>query len=160
MSTLTADICDKYLDEVAVAEPIFTDYGGRTVFSGPIVTVKTVDDYSRVRQLVHEAGTGKVLVVDGAGSLRHALMGGNLAKAAADNGWQGLVINGCVRDIHEIAEVDLGIKALAATPRRPLGNDRGDVDLPVTFAGVTFCPGHWLYADRDGIVVSENQVEL
>ena len=159
MAYLTADICDKYPD-VAVAEPIFTDYGGQVQFAGPIVTVKTVDDYSRVRELVHADGNGRVLVVDGAGSLRHALMGGNLAAAAAENGWQGIVFNACIRDVHEIAEVPIGVKALGATPRRPLANDQGLVDIPVTFAGVTFRPGDWLYADRDGIVVSSEEVKL
>lgn len=160
MAILTADICDKYVDEVSVAEPIFTDYGGRTEFSGPILTVKTVDDFSQVRELVHSPGEGRVLVVDGSGSRRHALMGGNLAAAAAENGWQGIVFHGCIRDVHEIAEVDIGVKALGATPRRPLDNDQGVVDLPVTFAGVTFRPGDWLYADRDGIVVLTHEASL
>lgn len=160
MTLLTADICDKYITEVQVAEPIFQIYGRTHIFAGPIVTVKTVDDYSRVRELVHTNGDGKVLVVDGAGSLRHALMGGNLAAAAAKNGWQGVIFNGCIRDVHELDEVDIGIRALGSTPRRPLNNDQGLVDVAVTFAGVTFAPGNWLYADDDGIVVADNQITL
>ena len=105
-------------------------------------------------------GAGRVLVVDGAGSLTHALMGGNLAAAAAQNGWQGAIFNGAIRDADEIAEVDLGVKALGTCPRRPTTDDQGLIDVAVSFAGVTFRPGDWIYADRDGIVVAAQKLEL
>jgi regulator of ribonuclease activity A len=151
--TPTADICDRFGDRVAVAEPLFQDLGGRTAFSGPIETVRVVEDNALVRQVLETAGAGRVLVVDGRGSQRCALVGGRLARLAAENGWSGIVVNGCVRDLEELAAADIGVKALAGCPMPPAKTGAGERGVPVSFAGVTFTPGHSLWADRDGVVV-------
>ncbi len=155
----TADICDAHEDAVQVCEPLFADFGGRLEFEGEIVTLEVPDDNSRVRGILEEEGRGRVLVIDGAGSTRCSLIGGNLAVLAAEQGWSGIVVHGCVRDAHEIETADVGIKALALTPRRSDRRDRGTRDVPVSFAGVRFEPGHYLIADRDGIVVLAEKPE-
>ncbi|ANM31558.1 hypothetical protein ABI59_21310 [Acidobacteria bacterium Mor1] len=149
----TADICDAHEASVQVCDPLFGDFGGRLEFEGPIVTVETFEDNSSVRPILEEDGKGRVLVIDGAGSTRCALVGGNIATLAAERGWAGIVIHGCVRDAHELDEVPVGIKALALAPRRSEKRGRGTRDVPVSFAGVRFEPGQYLFADRDGIVV-------
>ncbi len=157
MSFAVTDLCDRFPDDddtVRVCAPVFRDFGGVDAFHGPIATVRTHDDNSRVRGFVEQPGHGRVLVVDGAGSLHRALFGGNLAKLAERNGWAGLVIHGCVRDTAELAAARVGIKALAAHPRRSRKGGGGEIEVPVSFAGVVFHPGEWLYADRDGILVT------
>ena len=151
----TADLCDDHGAEARTCEPLFTDFGGARRFAGTIVTLKTFEDNTKVRTILSEPGGGRVLVVDGAASTRCALLGGNLAQLAASNGWSGLVINGCVRDVAEIESFEVGVKALATMPRKSRKQDAGERDVPVTFAGVTFEPGQYLVADRDGIVVME-----
>ncbi|WP_448627854.1 ribonuclease E activity regulator RraA [Geodermatophilus sp. URMC 64] len=153
MSLSTTDLSDAH-PEAQVGEPLFQSYGGRTAFHGPIATLKVFEDNTLVRAAVEQPGEGRVLVVDGGGSLRCALLGGNLAVAAAENGWAGVVVNGAVRDVDEIDAQPIGVRALAALPRRSQkGLHSGQVGLPVAFAGVAFREGEWLYADRDGIVV-------
>lgn len=154
----TADLCDEHGDAVVVAEPMFADFGGREAFFGPIQTVKVFEDNTLVRSSLSEPGQGRVLVVDGGGSLRRALLGDRLAAMAADNGWAGVIVYGCIRDSAEIADVDLGVKALATHPRRSDKLGAGQVGMPVTFAGVTFSPGAWVYADADGVVVSAREL--
>jgi regulator of ribonuclease activity A len=157
MTYATTDLSDAY-PEAQVCEPLFQAYGGRTVFSGPIATLKVFEDNTLVRDAVGRPGEGRVLVVDGGGSLRCALLGGNLAVLAADNGWAGIVINGAVRDVDEIDAQPLGVRALGAFPRRSeKGMHSGQVGLPVIFAGVVFREGEWLCADRDGILVLPQQ---
>lgn len=153
MHYLTPDLCDAYPD-VEVLEPMFSNFGGRDSFGGQIVTIKTFEDNSRVREQVALDGTGKVLVVDGGGSLRTALLGDMLAQKAAENGWEGLVIYGCVRDVDMLAQTDVGVQALASHPMRTVKRGLGDLDVKISFAGVTFIPGHYLYADNNGIIVS------
>jgi regulator of ribonuclease activity A len=149
----TTDLCDAH-PEAQVCEPIFRPYGGREAFSGPITTLKVFEDNSMVREAVGQPGEGRVLVVDGGGSLRCSLLGGNLAVAAARNGWAGVVVHGCVRDVDELAAQPIGVRALATFPRKSqAGLHSGQAGLPVLFAGVVFREGHWLCADRDGIVV-------
>lgn len=155
----TPDLCDAY-PEVNVLEPLFRDFGGKPAFAGRIVTVRCMEDNSRVREQVESEGTGKVLVVDGGGSLRHALLGDMLAEKAVANGWAGLLINGGVRDVEVLANLPLGIKALAATPMRTDKRGLGDVDVPVRFGGVSFVPGQWLYADANGVIVAEMELTL
>ncbi len=155
----TPDLCDAH-PEVGVAEPLFRDFGGKSAFAGRIVTIRCMEDNSRVREQVEGEGTGKVLVVDGGGSLRHALLGDILAEKAVANGWAGILINGGVRDIEVLANLPLGIKALAATPMKTDKRGLGDVDVPVRFAGVSFVPGHWLYADANGVLVAETELNL
>lgn len=150
----TPDLSDAH-PEVQVAEPVFRDFGGRAAFAGRIVTIACFEDNSRVREQVALDGTGKVLVVDGGGSLRRALLGDMLAGKAVASGWAGLVIHGCVRDVEVMANLPLGIKALAAVPVKTDKRGLGDVDVPVRFAGVRFVPGQWLYADANGVLVAE-----
>lgn len=152
----TADLYDAHGDDLQVADPIFRDFGGWPAFSGPIVTLKVYEDNSRVRTALEEQGEGRVLVVDGAGSTRRALLGDRLASLAAANGWSGVVIYGAIRDVEEIEKLPIGVKALATTPRKTEKRNTGERDRVVHFAGVTFTPGHHLYADRDGVVVAPN----
>lgn len=129
---------------------------GRTnTFSGPVVTLKLFEDNSLLADLVKEAGAGRVAVVDAGGSLRCAVLGGNLAAAAARNGWAGLVIYGCARDADEIDACEIGVRALALNPRRSIKRGEGQRDIPVSFLGATMRPGQWIYADRDGVIVSQ-----
>lgn len=153
MTWTTSDLCDSF-PEVIVAEPLFRHFGGRTAFAGPIATVRCFEDNSRVRELASMPGHGRVLVVDGQGSSKHALLGDRIAAQAVANGWAGVLIHGCVRDVASLATLPLGVLALAACPRRTERRDLGETDVPVNFAGVAFVPGHWLYADVDGVLVS------
>ena len=150
----TADLCDRFEDEVQVAEPILQSYGGVAAYSGPIVTVDTFEDNVLVRQTLGEPGEGRVLVVDSGGSQRRALVGDELVALAHENGWSGIVVHGVVRDLEAVRRTPLGVHALASSPLGALEKGRGTVDQPLHFAGVTFRPGHYLYADVDGIVVA------
>jgi regulator of ribonuclease activity A len=158
MLLATTDLSDAHPD-VQIAEPLFRDFGGERAFYGPIATLKIFEDNALVRELLETAGQGRVLVVDGAASLRCALVGGNLAVLAEKNGWTGVVVNGAVRDTRELLAAKVGIKALAAHPKKSVKKGAGERDVPVTFAGVTFRPGEWLYADEDGILVSERRLD-
>lgn len=156
----TADLCDKYSDSIAIAEPLLSDFGGKDIFGGPIETIKTFEDNTLVRATLETPGEGRVLVVDGGGSMRCALLGDNLAKLAIDNGWEGVIVNGCIRDSADIAMMPVGVKALATHPLKSLKNNYGKRGVPVQFAGCTFTPGHYLYADDDGVIVSAEELSL
>ncbi|MFC3285151.1 ribonuclease E activity regulator RraA [Litchfieldella rifensis] len=156
---VTPDICDAH-PEVAVLDPIFANFGGREAFCGPIRTVKCFEDNSLVKQAVAEPGNGAILVVDGGGSQRCALLGDMLADQAADNGWAGLVIYGCVRDVDMLAETELGVQALGVHPRKSEKRGEGVRDIPVTFAGATISPEQWLYADNNGILIADERLPL
>ncbi len=153
----TCDLCDAHKSDTdgafRVLPPVFRDFGARRKFCGPMVTVKCFEDNTPVKAAVESPGEGRVLVVDGGGSLRRALLGGNLGAAAARNGWAGLVIDGCVRDLAELAACELGIRALAPMPLPTERKQAGLRDLAVQIQGVWVRPGEWLYADADGIVV-------
>lgn len=155
----TCDLCDTHKGDTSgafrVLPPLFRDFGARTAFAGPVVTVKCFEDNSVVKAAVESPGEGRVLVVDGGGSLRRALLGGNLGAAAARNGWAGVVIDACVRDVGELAVCDVGIRALAAMPLPTERRGEGQRDVPVRVQGVWVRPGDWLYADADGMVVSD-----
>lgn len=154
MQLSTADLCDKHGDAL-VAEPIFADFGGLSAFHGRVATLKVFEDNAMVRTVLEEAGHGRVLVIDGGGSRRCALVGGNLAALAVANGWRGAIVNGCIRDVDELRAASWGVKALAAHPRKSAkGLHTGHRAIAVTFAGVCFTEGSWLYADADGILVS------
>ena len=165
-SFATCDLCDAQKtvspELFRVLPPAFRDFGARRVFCGPVTTVKCFEDNSLVKAAVDSCGfiettqgrIGKVLVVDGAASLRRALLGGNLGAAAARNGWAGVVIDGCVRDVAELALLDVGIRALASMPLPTEKQNQGLKDLPVQIQGVWVRPGDWLYADADGMVIS------
>jgi regulator of ribonuclease activity A len=152
--TATADLCDADGDRVAVCAPILRGFGGRRAFAGPIRTLRVFEDNALVRAALEQPGEGAVLVVDGGGSLRCALVGGNLGVLAVDNGWAGIVVNGCVRDCDELAELPLGVLALASHPRRSAkGRFGGESGVVLEFGGIRWRPGAQLHADPDGVVV-------
>ncbi len=153
----TADLCDDH-DDAQVLEPMFGSFGGVDRFCGPVRTVQCFEDNSRVSEAVKEPGDGAVLVVEGGGSVRRALCGGNVATWAHDNGWAGIVIHGAIRDLEEIEAVPIGVLALGPIPRKSTKRGEGQRDLPVSFGGVAFQPGQWLYADEDGVVVTDRRV--
>ncbi len=155
MTFLTTDLCDANEGQVQVVAPIFQLYGGVKNFHGVISTVKVFEDNVLVRSALAEDGTGKVLVVDGGGSLRCALVGGLIAELAYKNHWGGIVINGCIRDSEEIARIHIGVRALNVHPLKSVKKGAGDSGLSLAFGGVTFVPGHFIYADADGVIVAE-----
>ncbi|KAA3628196.1 MAG: putative 4-hydroxy-4-methyl-2-oxoglutarate aldolase [Proteobacteria bacterium] len=159
MTVSTPDLCDAYPDQVRVLEPLFRIYGGKHQFAGQIATVKCFDDNSLVREFAAQDGTGKVLVVDGGGSLRRALLGDMIAAELVKNGWEGIVINGCVRDVEALNTLDLGIRALNSIPVKTEKRGLGDANALVRFASVEFKPGQWLYADESGMVVSDEPLK-
>lgn len=154
----TCDLCDLHKNDGSgrfrVLPPVFQSFGGVAAFSGPVVTIKVFEDNTLVKQALDEPGLGRVLVVDGGGSLRRALVGGNLAKSAALNGWAGVVVDGCVRDVAELNAESVGVRALALIPLPTEKRNEGQRDVPVQIQGVWVQPGDWLYADVDGIVVA------
>lgn len=166
----TADLLDIFHPEsvddmqsartVQIAEPIFRDFGGRLRFSGRAATIRCFENNPLVRAALEEKGDGRVLVVDGGGSKRCALLGDNIAAMGAKNGWSGIIIHGCVRDTADLATFDLGVKALAPFPLKSSKRDPGQRDVPVSFAGVTVRPGDWVYADGDGVIVSATELKL
>jgi len=160
MHFTTPDLCDAYSEQVSVLQPMFTSFGGRKTFAGEIVTVKCHEDNSLVKEHLGRPGAGCVMVVDGGGSLRRALLGDLLAASAVRNGWAGLLIYGCIRDVDAIASMDLGVQALAAIPLKTEKRGIGDFQIPVTFGGVTFRPGEYVYADNNGVIVSPTPLEL
>jgi len=154
----TCDLCDAHKNDASgafrVLPPVFRPFGAHQRFSGQVATVRCFEDNSLVKAELDSPGLGRVLVVDGGASLRRALVGGNLGAAAARNGWAGVLVNGCVRDVAELAHLPLGILALAAIPMPPDKRNQGERDLAVQVQGVWVRPGEWLYADGDGVVVS------
>lgn len=159
MSFATADLYDEHEENLQIATPMFNDYGGKKKFSGPASTVKVFEDNSLVRAALEEPGEGRVLVVDGEGSLRCALVGDMLAILAKDNGWQGVVVYGCIRDSSVIADIDIGVKALNTNPRKSVKKGVGERDIRLVFADVTINPGDYIYADEDGVVISNSKLD-
>ncbi|WP_114968785.1 ribonuclease E activity regulator RraA [Rhodoferax ferrireducens] len=169
-SFATCDLCDAHKNDSSgdfqVLPPVFRDFGAVRRFCGPVVTLKCFEDNTLVKAALDSVGfeetpagrIGKVLVVDGGGSLRRALLGGNLGAAAAKNGWAGVVIDGCVRDVAELAVLDVGIRALASMPLPTEKRNEGQTDMAVQLQGVWVRPGNWLYADEDGIVLSARRL--
>ena len=151
----TCDLCDAHEALVRVLDLPLRDFGGRLAFCGEVSTIKAFEDNSRVREAVEEPGQGRVLVIDGGGSTRRAMLGDLLAAKAAENGWAGVVVFGVIRDSVEIAALDLGVKALGACPRKTDKLDQGERDVEVQFGGVSIRPGDWLYADIDGVVLAD-----
>ncbi len=155
----TADLCDEFGDEVHIAEPGFRAFGKRRSFAGPVVTLNVFEDNTLVRQALDMPGDGRVLVVDGGASVRCALIGGNLASLAAQNGWQGIIVNGCVRDSHEINAIEIGVRAIGTCPRKSKKQGKGKTNTTLFFAGVKIAPGDYLYADEDGFLIAERALE-
>ncbi len=158
MTFKTPDLCDQFEVElgktVRVVAPMFKCFGARKAFSGRIVTLKLHEDNSLVRTAFGENGEGKVLVIDGGGSLRCALVGDQLAILAQKNGWEGVVVYGCIRDSGDINGIDIGVRALDTHPQKSIKKNVGDREVAVTFGGVTFNPGEHIYVDEDGVIVS------
>jgi regulator of ribonuclease activity A len=160
MDYVLPDLCDEHSELVRVLTPMMRNFGGRTSFGGPISTIKCHEDNSLVADAVAEPGEGRVLVVDGGGSLRCGLLGDNLALKGAENGWAGVVVYGCVRDVVELAGTDLGIQALASHPLKSVKRGGGLRDVEVGFGGVAFVPGEFCYADGNGVLVSVKELVL
>jgi len=155
MEYQTADLCDVHAGIIKVADPIFRNYGEKMSFGGEVETVKVHEDNVLVREALNHSGVGKVLIVDGGGSTRCALVGDKIAQLAIDNGWLGIIVYGCIRDSAVIKDMPIGIKALNTHPLKSIKQGRGDKNIPVNFAGITFFPAHYVYADADGIIVAE-----
>ena len=157
----TTDLCDKYGDQLRVAEPIgFRSFGGRCEFHGRIETVQCFEDNTFVRATLEKDGTGQVLVVDGDGSNRCALLGDNIAGLAHKNGWNGIIVFGYIRDSVAVSAIDMGVIALGTTPKKSAKDNLGTVNLTVRFADVDFVPGEFVYVDEDGVVVSDKELVL
>jgi regulator of ribonuclease activity A len=154
MSFYTADLCDAYEADARTTKPVFSVFGGRVTFGGPIRTLRVFEDNSLVKDALAGAGDGAVLVVDGGASTQCALLGGNLAELASANGWAGLVINGCVRDVHEINACDIGVRAIGTCPRKSEKRGQGERDVELSFAAADFRPGEFVYCDQDGVIVA------
>lgn len=156
----TPDLCDAYGDDVQVADPIFRHFGGIENFYGEIATVKCFEDNSKVGESLRCKGEGKVLVVDGGGSLRRSLLGDKLARMALDNGWKGIIVYGCIRDLEDIADMTIGVMAMGSIPRKTEKRGEGRTGVPLQFAGLSCKPGNFIYADKTGIIVSKEALAL
>ncbi|MDN2664690.1 ribonuclease E activity regulator RraA [Psychromonas sp. 14N.309.X.WAT.B.A12] len=156
----TSVLCDIYADTIDVAEPLLTNFGGRNSFAGEVVTVKCFESVGLIYKVLEENGAGKVLLIDGGGSLRRALINSHIAELAVENDWEGIVVNGCVREVDSLEEMDIGIQAITAMPVGADDDEIGEINSPVNFAGVTFLPEDFLYADSTGIVISPEPLVL
>ncbi|WP_064606170.1 ribonuclease E activity regulator RraA [Photobacterium sp. J15] len=156
----TSELCDIYLDKVDVVEPMFSSYGGRSSFGGQVTTVKCFEDNGLIRNVLEEPGAGRVLLIDGGGSLRRALVDADIAQQAVNNDWEGLIVYGCVRHVDDLDEMDIGIQAMASIP---VGADQqgvGEIDVAVNFGGVTFLPEDHIYADNTGVILSPEPLDI
>jgi len=156
----TSELCDIYLDQVDVIEPMFNSYGGRSSFGGQITTVKCFEDNALLRTVLNQPGIGRVLLVDGGGSLRRALIDADIAQLAMENEWEGLIVYGSVRNVDDLDELEIGIQAIASIP---VGADQqgvGDIDIAVNFGGVTFLPEDHIYADNTGVILSPEPLDI
>jgi len=160
MTFNTPDLCDQFSEShhLQIAEPIFRPFGGASSFCGRVATLKVFEDNVLLRTVLEEKVEDRVLVVDGGGSHRCALLGGNLARLACENGWRGIIVYGCIRDSVEIAQLPIGVCALHTHPLKSHKRGGGNRDSLITFAGVNFKTGYYLYADEDGIVVAEDKL--
>ena len=158
MSFSTPDLCDNFPALDRVVEPMFINFGGTATFGGEIITVKCFEDNSLVKENASKPGYGKVMVVDGGCSLRRALLGDLIAKDAVKNGWEGFIIYGCIRDVDIINRLDVGVHALDTVPLKTEKKGIGELNIAVTFGGVTFRPGEYVYADNNGVIVSKEKL--
>ncbi len=156
----TSEICDIYSDQVDVVEPILSSFGGVSAFCGKITTVKCFESNGLIAEVLEEDGEGRVLLIDGGGSVRRALLDAELAQLAADNRWEGIVVYGAVRQLDILETLDIGIQAIAPIPVGADDNNIGEIDTPVNFGGVTFFPEDYLYADLTGVVLSAERLDL
>ncbi|MCH8500690.1 MAG: ribonuclease E activity regulator RraA [Aliidiomarina sp.] len=156
----TSELCDLYADQVDVVEPMFVNYGGRTSFGGQVVTVKCHEDKGLIEQALEQPGAGKVLLVDGGGSLRRALIDIGIAELAFENDWEGIICYGCVRDVDALEDLDIGVQAIASIPVGAPAEGIGEVDIAVNFGGVTFLPEDHIYADSTGVILSPEPLDI
>ncbi|EIA07488.1 ribonuclease E activity regulator RraA [Flavobacterium frigoris] len=154
----TADLWDEHETLLSCVDPIFNHFGNKKMFSGKITTIKLFEDNSLVRKQLESDGKDKVLVIDGGASLRCALIGDQLAALAIQNNWEGIIVNGCIRDSYVINPMNIGIKALNTSPVKSVKRNLGEINIPVKFGGITFIPEDYIYADGDGILVSKNNL--
>jgi regulator of ribonuclease activity A len=161
MSFTTAELCDRFTgqENFQIAEPLLRHFGGRHTFSGRVTTLQVFEDNSLVRTVLEEPGQGRVLVVDGGGSRRCALLGDALTSVALENHWEGIIVYGCVRAVDLLEAMQIGVMALNTHPVRSSKRGQGDRDVMITFAGVNFKKDHYLYADNDGIIVAETKLD-
>ena len=156
----TSELCDIYTNLIDVVEPIFVNYGGRSSFGGMISTIKCFEDNQLIKEVLLTNGSGKVLLIDGGGSIRRALIDARLIQIAVEQKWEGIVCYGAIRDVDTIEDADIGIQALASIP---VGSDdlgHGETEVPVNFGGVTFLPEDHLYADNTGIILSPEPLDI
>lgn len=159
MNFTVPDLCDEFFPQIKILDPVFSTFGGQHKFQGKVVTIKCFEDNSLVKETLNSDGWGKVLVVDGGGSLRCALLGDMLAAMAARNGWQGIVINGCVRDVEILKTINIGVYALNCFPLKSKKRGQGELNVTLEFAGVRFEPDNYLYADENGIVLAKRALD-
>lgn len=156
----TSALCDIYSEQVDVVEPMFSNFGGSASFAGQLTTVKCFEDNGLIREILEQDGLGRVLLIDGGGSLRRALVDAEIASLAEENEWEGLVVYGCVREVDELEDMSIGIQALASIPVGATQQGVGEVDVPVNFGGVTFLPEDYLYADNTGVILSQEPLDV
>ncbi|MPW37698.1 ribonuclease E activity regulator RraA [Vibrio sp. B1Z05] len=155
----TSALCDVYLDQVDVVEPMFSNFGGSASFAGQVTTIKCFEDNGLIREVLDQNGQGRVLLIDGGGSLRRALIDAEIASLAEENEWEGIVVYGSVREVDELEDMNIGIQALASIPVGASQTDIGEVDVPVNFGGVSFLPEDYIYADNTGIILSQEELD-
>lgn len=160
MDYSTSDLCDHFADVVDVLEPMFINFGGKTAFSGRIRTVKCFENNELIRSILEEEGEDTILLIDGGGSTRRALIDIDLAELAVDNNWQGIIVYGAVRHVDELEECNIGIQAISSIPVSADSEGAGEQGIPVNFAGVSFYDDDYLYADSTGIIISAEELIL
>lgn len=160
MNYNTSELCDLFADNVDVVEPIFVSYGGRLSFGGEITTIKCYEDRGLIDRVLAEPGAGKVLLIDGGGSTRRAILDYQSAQLALENDWEAIVCFGSVRDVDSLADLDIGILAVASIPVNANSEETGDIDIPVNFGGVTFLPEDHIYADSTGVILSPEPLDI
>ncbi len=156
----TSELCDLYAEQVDVVEPIFSSFGGVSNFYGKVTTVKCFESNGLIAEVLEENGEGRVLIIDGGGAVRRGLIDAELAQLAVDNGWEGIIVYGAVRQIQQLENLDIGIHALAPIPVSADESSAGESDIPVNFGGVTFFPEDYIYADLTGIILSQEPLDL
>ena len=156
----TSELCDIYAEQVDVVEPIFSSFGGVSNFYGKVTTVKCFESNGLIAEVLEENGEGRVLVIDGGGAVRRGLIDAELAQLAVDNGWEGIIVYGAVRQIQQLENLDIGIHALAPIPVSADESSAGESEIPVNFGGVTFFPEDYIYADLTGIILSQEPLDL
>lgn len=156
----TSKLCDLYPEDISVVDPIFSNFGGRHSFCGQIMTVKCFESNGLLYEILSEDGIHRVLLIDGGGSVRRALIDAPLAELAVENNWEGIIVYGSVRQVDDLEEINLGIQAISATPVRAAEDSIGEVGVGVNFGGVTFYPNDYIYADNTGIILSENNLDV